>query len=146
MLAGELAKKIDAKPKCVRTAYQAHSVLVLPVVGVPELRNVGGATKASNPQAGIVGLIGVEAVGREKGKVETDAAIIEAELVRPTGINNVSVGKTSSQRLTGERIVETGKVVQRRRRDRAVVEPAKAHILFVGDFMVDTNLMVIVQG
>src|SRR5258707_12475104 len=105
MLPGELTKIIDAKPKCVRTAYQTHSVLVLPVVGVPELRNVGGATQASNPQAGIVRFIGVEVVGREKRKVETDAAIIEAELVRPTGINDVSAGKTSLQGLSVERIV-----------------------------------------
>src|SRR5690348_13704105 len=98
MLASELPEIIEAKAEGVLAADQAHRVLILPIVGEAELRDVGGATKTGNPEAGIIGLISVETVGREQGKIEANAAIVEAKLVGPRGMDNVSVGKTPSHR------------------------------------------------
>src|SRR5215472_4785001 len=42
MLSRELPQKVRAKPEGMLAAHQTHGVLVLPVIGKPELRNVGG--------------------------------------------------------------------------------------------------------
>src|SRR5260370_632258 len=44
MLPGQLPQEITAKAEGVFAAHHVQSVLVLPVVGIPELGNVGGAT------------------------------------------------------------------------------------------------------
>src|SRR6266700_508013 len=126
-------------------AYDAHCVLVLPVVGEPELRNVGRASHADNPETGIIRKGCVETIRRQERKTEPDAAIVEAEFVGPARANHISVREAAGHGPAGEAVIKTRKVVQGGRLDGVVIEPTEAHVLLVRNSMIDADLVVVVQ-
>src|SRR5437660_2544434 len=145
MLSSELAEVVEAKTKSVPAAHNAHRVLVLPVVGKPELRNVGRASHAGNPKTGIIRKGPVETIRRQKGKIEPDAAIVEAEFVGPARADHISVREAAGHGPAREAVIKTRKVVQCWRLDDVIIEPAKAHVLLVRNSMIDADLVVVVQ-
>ena len=93
VLARKLAQEIGAKAEGMLAAHQAHGVLVLPVIGEPELGNIVCATKASDSQACIERQVGMEWVRSGQRKIKPDAAIVKAKFVGRPGIDHVSVAE-----------------------------------------------------
>src|SRR5215469_62826 len=112
MLARELPKIVNSKSEGVSTANDAHGVLVLPVVGKPELRNVGGNPKPGHGVAvnHVVRQVEVERVGGRRGRrnIKTDASVIEAKLIAPHWVNNVSVDKLAGQYSPSTTFIKPG--------------------------------------
>src|SRR5215470_4994095 len=134
MLAGELPQEIHTKAEGVLAMHNTHRVLILPVVGKPELGNVGGVAKRthSTAEAALVRQVEVESIGRNALKIKADASVIKTELVRPGGINYIRIREQAAHRGPGKVIVKSGKIVEAvRALTGFVIEPAEAHGLLV---------------
>src|SRR5260370_29428790 len=111
MLAGKLPQEIHPKAEGVIAAQEGHRILILPVVGVSELRNVGGPAKDLNSGNGIVGQVFVESIGGYLAKIEPDASIVEAEFVGPPWTDDIGVGKQPPHGAAVEAVVKSREIV-----------------------------------
>src|SRR5260370_17268633 len=92
MLAGKLPQEIHPKAEGVIAAQEGHRILILPVVGAPELRNVGGPTKDLNSGNGIVGQVFVESIAGHLAEIEPNASVVEAGFVGPPRTDDIDPG------------------------------------------------------
>src|SRR5258708_19710800 len=98
MLARQLAQEIHAEAERMLAGYPTHSVLVLPVVGVPELRDIRGASKRGCSKAAVVGKSRMKRICGRQWEVESNASVIETKLILQFVVNNLVVPETTVHR------------------------------------------------
>src|SRR5215831_7793097 len=131
MLPRQLLQEVSAYAERMLASYQRQRVLISPIVGEPELRNVGGAAEAGYAQPGIVGNRGVERIRGRQREIKTDASVVKPELIGYARRDHVSVAEQPVHRPAHKIIVESRQVIQRWPDNRTVIQPAEAQVLLV---------------
>src|SRR5262245_14346394 len=99
------------------SVHFAHRVLVLPVIGEPELRHIGGTTKGAGAGGsgqtgnGVIGKIEVETIQCHRDKIKADASVIEAKFVGPAWADHVGVAESTVQRDGIESTIKSRKII-----------------------------------
>src|SRR5258708_33441101 len=108
MLPGQLAQEVAAKAEGVPAADQTHGVLILPVVGKSELRDIGSASESGEPvaEAAVVGQRAENRIGADVFKIKPNAAVIEQEFVGHPGIDDIRVVKRAGNGYAVKRVID----------------------------------------
>src|SRR6266852_7066694 len=88
----------------------------------------------------------MERVRGRQWEVESNSAIVEPKLVRHPGIDHIRVGKRAGQRVADKIPIESRQVVQTRAECKFVIEPAETHCLFGRYGVINSDLVVVIQG
>ena len=111
MLAGQLPEEIHAVAQSMLTGHKSLRILILPVIREPELRDIGGNAESSHACDRVVGQILVKCVVTGTRKTKSNAAIVEAELIRPPGADDISVRERPTQGGPYKIVIKAGQVV-----------------------------------
>src|SRR5947209_783599 len=87
----------------------------------------------------------MEGIRGGQWEIKPNAAIVKAKFVGRPGIDHVSIAEQTVQGDAIEVVVKTGKIVERGTGGALVIQPAEAHVLLVGDSVVHTDLVIVIE-